>query len=215
MHQAAATTGNGHGAGIDSHKLAPNALQLPAPLPPIELPSPKTVERTHREVVLMGEVAYEQQLAPDYCNDQYKQGVCCGCCFSSRRRQQGHVVDVKVIRPPAVEPTTAKLGRSTPGPIPVQPPPQDPTLDAITVSISERTTYWAASPALKGLLRSPFATGMRSVSRDKPGRLYRGGSSLQGGTPRRTQSEPAPPGRADYAHEHSSTTKRVAFSVHA
>ena len=201
-------------------QLAPNALRLPAPLPPIQLPSPKP-EKTRHEVVFMGEVAWER-VHQVYDTGEDEVGLCCGC-FTYGRTQQ-HVVDVKVIRPP----TVGDLSKSLPatvlhrngGECQDRRAETDATTanattttrpDAITVSLSERTTSWVASPVLKGLLRSPFANGMRSVSRDKPGRLY-GGGSLQDGTPRRARSEPV----AKTEHERQeSTTKRVAFSVHA
>ena len=181
-------------------------LSLPKRLAPIKLPEKKSAER---DVLYVGEVQYvppSPQLEVD------SSGCCCSCLLR-RRGRPAHTaaaashthtqlysrnVDVQMSQTAVDGLWSAKM------PSAEQPAAAEPVRvavpDEVTASIAQ-PAGWAASPLLKGLLRSPFLNGMRSVSRDHPGRAYR----------RRTASAPA-------LHSEDlevRTASRVAFSVHA
>ena len=67
----------------------------------------------------------------------------------------------------------------------------------------------SVSPVRKGQARSPFVDGLRSISRDRPGRLVR---SLAG---RESRSTPSAHERPGSSKAKASGSAVVAFSVHA
>lgn len=198
----------------------PNQLKLPHALAPILLQH----EVTQHDVVFVGEVYYKQQvLAPE---DTGAIGCCWTWSRGGQKQRAPRIVDVKMVRPPGTstpvdlqqQQTTAhpshqqrsnpppplqlSVHRSLQQPPPQLPQPPQPQLDGITVSVPEPAGVRSRTPMLKGLLRSPFLNGMRSVSRDKPGRLHS----------RKSQSAPA---TAIAGETVAKTANRVAFSIHA
>ena len=194
-------------------------LQLPKPLTPIELPEPKSIEREKREVQYIGEVQY----VPPPAEVDTSSGCYCTCW---RRRRAGtaaaaaasrsHHVDVQMSHETNLfdagleDIFNQTLDTVHHGPESAKCPAAcTASAELVRVALPEEVTVsiaqpagWAASPMLKGMLRSPFLNAMRSVSRDHPGRAYR----------RRTASAPA----VNVGEElEASTASRVAFSVHA
>ena len=187
----------------------PPHLNLPTSITPIDLPRPKRTSRN--EVEYLGVVEYVRTAAPtragfaaDIVEADGAYVGCCGCRAVKpwQRQQQRHqrveYIDVKVIRPdPSLGPACSM--------------PSDraaPSVPASRVSASEQQ-LWFRSPALKGRLRSPFAHGFSSVSRERPGRYF---------SPRRTKSEPTPATSTNAVSEleaPASSAPRVSFSVHA
>ena len=150
-----------------------NHLRLPQPLDPVK--APKTPSPSRNTLVFVGHLSGSwQPPAGDGSTTVRRRGChCCTLLFWLCRRQPSR-------------PDADSIAEHTTGQVRVQlGVPQEAATQAVTQAKSEPC---APTPAAKGKLRSPFVDGLRSVSRDAPGRLVRAltrgqssGASSQGG----------------------------------